>query len=174
MFKKVLATLALATMAFFAVPAAANAYGPNSNGTVVGPIVPGQSVTIVFGPNAFSGSSNVSFTVSGNSVVTLGAFKAATTTSFEKKSNADGSIELDVTLPENASGTYSITGTDVDGNIGTASLTVPASDAGSGNLPDTGSEVPVLALWTAGGALALGAGLIAVMTLVRRQRLSQD
>lgn len=173
MFKKVLATLALAVMAIFAVPAAANAYGPNSNGTVVGPIVPGQSVTIVFGPNAFSGSSNVSFTVNGNSVVVLGAFKAATT-SFEKVSEADGSIDLIVTLPEDASGTYTVTGTDEDGNIGTAAFTVPAADAGSNGLPDTGAEVPVLALWTAGGALALGAALIAVMTIVRRQRLSQD
>ena len=174
MFKKVLATLALAVMAIFAVPAAANAYGPNSNGTVVGPIIPGQSVTIVFGPNAFSGSSNVSFTVSGNSVVTLGAFKAATT-SFTKVSEADGSIELIVGLPEDASGTYTVTGTDEDGNIGTAAFTVPAADAGSSaGLPNTGAEVPVLALWTAGGALALGAALIAVMTIVRRQRLSQD
>lgn len=173
MFKKVLATLALAVMAIFAVPAAATAYGPGSNGTVVGPIVPGQSVTIVFGPNAFSGASNVSFTVNGNSVVVLGAFKAATT-SFEKVSEADGSIELEVTLPEDASGTYNITGTDEDGNIGTASLTVPAADGGSSGLPNTGAEVPVLALWTAGGALALGAALIAVMTIVRRQRLSQD
>lgn len=36
------------------------------------------------------------------------------------------------------------------------------------------AEVPLLASWTTGGALALAAAFLGVMTTVRRQRLSQD
>ncbi|MBG6237073.1 hypothetical protein IWX78_000016 [Mycetocola sp. CAN_C7] len=177
MLKKTFAALVLAVLAIFAVPAAANAYGSGSDVTVEGPVVAGGNVTVVFGPGAFAGAQNISFTIEGNGNVTLAAFKAATF-STDKTSAADGSVSVDVVLPENASGTYNLTGVDEDGTIQTAALTVTAADGGTDadgdGLPDTGSEVPVLALWTAGGALALGAALIAVMTIVRRQRLSQD
>jgi hypothetical protein len=177
MFKKTLAALALAVMAVFAVPAAATAYGPEADGTVVGPVTAGSPVTIVFEEGSFAGSENVSFTVSGFGNVTIAAFKSATDTVVKQAVN--GGVSAVVTLPEDARGTYEVTATGLEsGIIGTATLTVAAADAGSdanGNgLPNTGAEVPVLALWTAGGALALGAALIAVMTIVRRQRLSQD
>ncbi|RLQ82667.1 hypothetical protein D9V28_11980 [Mycetocola zhadangensis] len=159
-------------MAIFAVPAAATAYGPASNGTVVGDVTAGGNVTINFAAGAFVGGESVTFVISGNGGVTIAAFKAATDDAV-KTANADGSVGAVAALPTNASGSYNVTATGASGRIGTATLTVAAADAGSG-LPNTGSEVPVLALWTAGGALALGAALIAVMTIVRRQRLSQD
>lgn len=172
MFKKSLATLALAIMAIFAVPAAATAYGPEADGTVVGPVVAGSPVTIVFGDGAFAGAENVSFTVSGFGNVTIAAFKTGTAT-VVKTAAADGSVSAVVTLPADSRGSYEVTATgQTSGTIGTATLTVAAADAGG--LPETGSGVPVLALWAAGGALALGAALIAVMTIVRRQRISQD
>lgn len=176
MFKKILATLALATMAFFAVPAAAHAtYGSDSDITVNGPIVAGGTVTVVFEAGSFTGNQTVNFTIEGIGNVTLAVFKAATF-SLDKTSAADGSVSVDVTFPENASGTYTLTGVDEDGNILSIPLTISPDDAGTDpdGIADTGAELPVLALWTAGGALALGAALIAVMTIVRRQRLSQD
>lgn len=173
MLKKTFAALALAVLAIFAVPAAANAYGSGSDITIEGPVVAGGNVTVIFEEGSFAGAQNISFTIEGNGNVTLSAFKAATF-SLDKTSAADGSVSVVVNLPENASGTYNLTGVDEDGTIQTAALTVTAADGGADGLPDTGAEVPVLALWTAGGALALGAALIAVMTIVRRQRLSQD
>lgn len=175
MIKKALATLALAIIAAFAVPAAAHAaYVPAGNITVSGTVTASGTVTVNFANGSFVAGGTVTFTVSGSGTATLAAYKAATV-SLEKTADADGSVAVDVTLPANATGTYTVTAVDSAGNIGTAALTVVPADADGGSgLPDTGAEVPVLALWTAGGALVLGAALIAVMTMVRRQRLSQD
>ena len=59
--------------------------------------------------------------------------------------------------------------------LATATLTVvpadTASDASTG-LADTGYDVPMLALWGGVGALVLGAALVAVLVIVRRNRTS--
>ena len=179
MARKALAVIALAILAIFAVPAAANAAGyvPAGNITVSGNAVAGGTVIIVFGDGAFAGSENVSFAVSGAGTVTLSAFKAATVT-LVKQATPAGSATVNVTLPQNATGTYSVTATGLtSGTIGTASITVRAADSAGaattgGGLAGTGYDAPVLLIWAAGGALLLGIALVVVLTIVRRQRVT--
>ena len=92
-----------------------------------------------------------------------------------------GSLAVDVTFPQGASGTYSLTATGAtSGIVGFASFTVAPADAAAvatgadsgtnGTLAFTGSTVSALALWVAGGAVVLGGGLLLVRGSVRRQR----
>lgn len=180
MAKKIFAGLVLAVLAFFSVPAAANAAGyvPSTNISGDNTVVAGGTTIINFAPGSFAGSENVSIVVTGNGTATIGAFKAETV-SVTKQAAADGSLSVSVTLPANATGTYQLTATGLSsGNVGTYTITVVPADAGSntgsGALPNTGSSVSMLAVWAGAGALLLGAALIAVMTVVRRQRLAQD
>jgi hypothetical protein len=127
----------------------------------------------------FVGGSPVTFQVTGQNGPTIAVFKAATTASVTKTADANGTATAVVTLPANATGTYTVeyTGTGPQGTIaGSIPLTVDAAGTGGseGGLPDTGGEVPMLALWAGGGALLLGAALVATMTVVRRQRAAQE
>lgn len=178
MAKKIFAGLVLAVLAFFSVPAAANAAGyvPSTSISGDNTVVSGGTTIINFAPGSFAGSENVSITITGAGSATVGAFKAETIT-VTKQAAADGSLSISVKLPAGATGTYSLTATGVtSGNVGTYTITVVPADSanGSGALPDTGSSVSMLAVWAGAGALLLGAALIAVMTVVRRQRLAQD
>jgi len=178
MAKKIFAGLVLAVLAFFSVPAAANAAGyvPSTNISGDNTVVTGGTTTINFAAGSFAGSENVSITIVGAGSATVGAFKAETVT-VTKQAAADGSLSISVKLPAGSTGTYSLTATGVtSGNVGTYTITVVPTDSanGSGALPDTGSSVSMLALWAGAGALLLGAALIAVMTVVRRQRIAQD
>jgi LPXTG-motif cell wall-anchored protein len=180
MAKKIFAGLVLAVLAFFSVPAAANAAGyvPSTSISGDNTVVAGGTTIINFAPGSFAGSENVSITITGAGSATVGAFKAETIT-VTKQAAADGSLSISVKLPAGATGTYSLTATGVtSGNVGTYTITVVPADSangsGSGALPDTGSSVSMLAVWAGAGALLLGAALIAVMTVVRRQRLAQD
>lgn len=180
MLKKTLAAVVLAFVALVATPLAANAadpYVPNNNVTVNGEVVAGGTVTVTFGPGSFSGSENVAFQVTGYGTVTLSAFKAATVTATKQATPA-GAVSENVTLPTDAQGTYTLTATGItSGAVGTATLTVvPAAVAGAPvaavgqNLAHTGSTLPMLLIWTAGGAVVLGLALVVVLGLVRRQR----
>lgn len=181
MARKALAVIALAILAVFAVPAAANAAGyvPSGNITVSGQIVAGATVTVTFSDGSFTANEQVAFAVTGSGTVTLSAVKAATVP-LTKTASAGGGVVLYVTLPQNASGTYTVTATGLSSqNAGTASLTVRAVDAGAsatgagsagGGLASTGYDAPVLLIWTAGGALLIGISLVVILTTVRRQR----
>jgi hypothetical protein len=188
MFKKSLAAIALAVLAVFAVPAAANAsgYAPAENITVSGNVVAGGLVVVNFSNNTFIAGESVSFTLTGENAAgaTLATFKSVVNSqSLVKTANASGGVALDVTLPTNASGTYTVTATGLtSGTVGTASLTVASadgaagagtgtgSDASNGGLASTGYDAPMLAIWAAGGALLLGVALMVALTVVRRQR----
>jgi hypothetical protein len=187
MFKKSLAAIALAVLAVFAVPAAANAsgYAPAENVTVSGNVVAGGLVVVNFSNNTFIAGESVSFTLTGENAAgaTLATFKSVVDSqSLVKTANASGGIALDVTLPTNASGTYTVTATGLtSGTVATASLTVASadgaatgtgtnSDAANGGLASTGYDAPMLAIWAAGGALLLGVALMVALTVVRRQR----
>jgi hypothetical protein len=178
MARKVFAVIALAVLAVFAVPAAANAAGyvPASSVTVSGDAVPGGTVTVTFADGVFAPGESVSFACTGNGTATLSAFKAATV-SLTKTASATGSASVNVTLPSDATGTYSVTATGLSsGVVGTAAITVSAVNAGSGSgsggggLASTGYDAPVLLIWGAGGALLLGIALVVVLSIVRRQR----
>ena len=187
MFKKSFAAIALAVLAVFAVPAAANAAGyvPDGNIVVSGDIEPGATVTIAFTAGSFTPGESVSFTLTGENAAgaTLATFKSVVNSqSLVKTATGTGAVALDVTLPTNASGTYTTTATGLtSGTVGTASLTVAAADSATatgtgtgtstgGGLASTGYNAPMLAIWGGAGALLLGVALVVVLGVVRRQR----
>ena len=197
MLKKALAVLALAGMALFGTSTAANAAGyvPSGNVSVSGAAVPGGTVTVGFAAGSFSPNESVAISVSGDTAVTLSIVKAAVLTSITKQASASGALSVNVTLPTNATGTYTLTATGLSsGNVGTASITtVPASGgtlantggstgtlantggsepglANTGSLANTGATLPMLMIWIGAGALVLGGAIVGTLAFVRRQR----
>ncbi|MFB2586752.1 LPXTG cell wall anchor domain-containing protein [Herbiconiux liukaitaii] len=180
MIKKTLAGVVLAVLAVFAVPAAAQAYVPTPPpGVTVGP---GGTVTVNF--TGFEPSEDVSFTLTGESAAsaTLASVVTAVETgpALVKSADANGAVSVKVTLPKNASGSYTLTATGLSsGAVANAFITVTGSGSGSGGgtgatggLPNTGAMDPALGLWAGGGLLALGAAFVIVLTVVRRQKAS--
>ncbi|MBX0299897.1 sortase [Cryobacterium sp. 1639] len=141
-------------------------------------------VEVAFTAGSFTPGESVSFTLTGENAAgaTLAAFKAVVNSQSLVKSATDtGAVALDVTLPTDASGTYTVTATGLtSGTVGTASLTVASADAAAGagagsvssnsGLAATGYDAPMLAIWAASGALLLGIALMVSLTVVRRQR----
>jgi hypothetical protein len=182
MFKKSFAAIALAVLAVIAVPTAANAAGyvPVGNISVSGTPAPGSVVEVAFTAGSFTPGESVSFTLTGENAA--GATLAVVNSQSLVKTAADtGAVALDVTLPADASGTYTTTATGLtSGTVGTASLTVASADAAAGSasgsgtstggLASTGYDAPMLAIWAAAGALLLGIALMVALTVVRRQR----
>ena len=168
--KKTLAAVIIAVAAIFAMPVAANAAGYTPVTAVVSDTTPapGQSVTVSFPDGTFANNESVGIAVTGNSSATVAVVKAATV-STTKPASATGSLSFVVTLPADATGTYTVTATGLSsGIVGTAVLTV--TPAAAGGLAATGANFPFLMVWTAGGALLLGIALLIVLTVVRRQR----
>ena len=171
MAKKTFAVIALAFLAIFAVPAAANAAGyvAADSISVSGSSTPGSEQTVSFADGSFTAGEVVSFAVTGEGFATSTVTLAGT-------ANAQGAVTFKFTLPSNASGSYSITATGAtSANVGTATVTVAAADAGTAvgaedGLANTGFEAPVLLIWGAAGALILGIALVLVLNVVRRQK----
>jgi hypothetical protein len=171
MFKKALVTGLLAILAVFAVPATANAYETTDGSDVT--ILPGQAATLTF--SGFD--ANEPTTASAPDAVTLGVVKVIT--QFSRPANGDGVVKY--TASATQPGTYTITVTGVSGKVAVGTLTVAPTDSAAGTgsgsgsdgaLPNTGLETPMLIIWGAGGALALGIALTVVLTIVRRQKAS--
>ena len=168
MIKKAFAVIALAVLAVFAVPAAANAAGyvPSDSISVSGQQVAGSTVKVSFGAGSFTAGETVSFTVTGDGF----NYSASAT------AKANGSVSFNVKLPKGATGSYTVNAVGgTSGNVGTTTITVATPDKGGlantgDNLANTGYDAPVLLIWSAAGALLLGAALVVVMTIVRRQR----
>ncbi|RWZ68624.1 hypothetical protein ELQ92_05340 [Labedella populi] len=173
MFKKFIAGAGIALVALFAAPAAAQAvYAPEEDVIVSGEAQPGETLAVTF-DEVFTPGEQVSAQVSGNGQPTIAIFKAATD-SVTKAAGADGTVVFDVTLPTDASGTYSVTATGLEsGIIAAADITVVAADSGSGAGDDSGDGLAVTggtaltAIWIAAGALGLGVVLLLVRTLRR-------
>ena len=180
MIKKAIAVVALAALALFSVPTAATAAGyvAADNITVSGSATPGSEQTVDFADGSFNAGETVTFAVSG-------AGFATSTVTLTGTADAQGGITFKFTLPANASGSYSITATGAtSGNVGTATITVADTDAGTDDglastgtvagsddgLASTGYEAPVLLIWGAAGALLLGIALVLVLSVVRRQK----
>jgi hypothetical protein len=170
MMKKILATGLLAVLALFAVTAAANAYETDGSDVTV---APGAATTL-----SFSGfDAGESTTASAPDAVTLGVVKVLSQAS--KPANASGAVSY--TASATQAGTYTITVVGASGKIATGTLTVTPVDSGAGTgsgsgadggLPNTGLEAPMLLIWGATGAVALGIALTVVLTIVRRQKAS--
>jgi hypothetical protein len=181
MVKKSVAAIALAVLAVFAVPAAANAAGyvPEESITVSSSTVtPGGTVTASFSEGAFTPGESVSFTLTGENAAsaTLASIKAVVnSTSITKTATGAGAVSVAVTPPANASGSYTLTGTGLtSGSVGAVTVSVVAADSAAadaaGGLASTGYDAPMLAIWAAAGALLLGVALMVALTVVRRQR----
>ena len=177
MFKKVLAGAALAIIAVLAVPAAAQAYSitppPNTSAGA------GETFSATF--TGFSSGEDVSIALTGESAssATLAAVVTAVETkTIVKAADAAGDVTVTVTLPSNASGSYTLTATGLtSGAIGQSTITAVSSSAAGGSgsgatggLPNTGAMDPTLGIWAGGGLLALGAAFVIVLTVVRRQK----
>lgn len=184
MLKKTLATLAVVFAAVALAPAAANAYVPGGNVVVSGdgtPFAPGESATVAYTDGSFVAGESVSFTISGEGSATLAAFRTVSSSS-SKTASATGSVEVVVTFPETADGNYTLTATGLtSGRVATVSLHVDGASAGAGSTPgsagsssdglaDTGLNLSAFAVWGGLGAVALGAAMLAVLVMVRRQR----
>ena len=176
MAKKTFAVIALAFLAIFAVPAAANAAGyiAADSVSVSGSATAGSEQTVTFDDGSFAPGETVTFAVTGE------GFATATIT-MTGTADAQGAVTFKFTLPADANGSYSITATGASlGNVGTATITVVTADAGTtgtdtaeeivGGLANTGYEAPVLLIWGAAGALLLGLALVLVLNVVRRQK----
>lgn len=180
MFEKSLAAAALAVLAVFAVPAAANAAGyvPDSNVSVSGAVAPGGTVEVTFTEGSFTPGEEVSFALTGEHAdgATLATFAAGVASqSLVTTATEDGAVALDVTLPTDVSGTFTTTATGLSsGTVGTVSLTGGAADAAGSHsvLASTGYNTPMLTIWASAGALLLGVALVVVLGVVRRQRTS--
>ncbi|HAS33353.1 MAG: hypothetical protein CMH38_14695 [Microbacterium sp.] len=175
MFKKSFAALAIAGALVLGGSAAATAYTP-SGGAVSDPVIaPGQSTIITFtGLEAYD---QVVFTITGPSGASLTsiAYAASGDTVYSvTKDVVDGSASA--TFTGGGAGTYEVVLTDTDGNvIATTEITVTAdsdSDSDSGELPATGGDVPMGAIWLGIGAVGLGG--IAVTAAAARRRASQN
>ncbi|MDJ0351053.1 sortase [Cryobacterium sp. PH29-G1] len=177
MFKKSLATAALAVIAVFAFAPAANAvdYVADTLTTVSDSTpAPGEAVTVAFAATAFGAGEAVTFSAEGTPAATLSVVKAAVSNTVTKTATAAGAVSVVVTVPTDATGAYTVTGTGTSGTVGTAVLTVVAADAGApiavdNGLATTGYNAPVLVIWGAAGVLVLGVALLLVRISVRRQ-----
>jgi hypothetical protein len=186
MFKKSLATAALAVIAVFAFAPAANAAGyvPDDHVSVDATPVAGEPAEIAFAPDSFVGDEMVNFTVTGSHAATLSVIKMAVESTISKAA-VDGAVSVTMVLSPDAYGPYTVTGVGADsGNVGTASMTVVPVDAGTdtgaaagdnaaGTLSSTGYDMPVLVIWGAAGLLALGVALVLVRLSIRRQQLAK-
>lgn len=169
--RKLLATLALASIALLAGPVAAHAAGYVAADliSVSGSSTAGGTVAVAFADEAFATREPVSIAVSGEGSATLAAVRAVSV-NIEKSATSTGALDLSVTLPSNAADSYTLTATGLrSGNVGTATITVVAAD-GSDDLATSGVDVPIALIASAVGALLLGLGLIITVRSVLRRR----
>lgn len=124
-------------------------------------ITPGGSGTFTF--NQFDPGESVTFTLTGENGAgaTLAALAAVTSASISKNADGAGVASVTVTLPQNATGSYTLTASAASG---TASTTIAATVAA------TGADVSPLLIWVAVGAVGLGVIALIVVASVRRTR----
>jgi hypothetical protein len=180
-FTKAAAVAAIVAGAMFAVPTAASAYTPSPDaGVTDSTVAPGGTFTFFVEPEAFVPGETVSISITGESAsgASLAFVKFAVETQVlgTATANAEGGLDgVQISLPANASGLYTITATSPSNPAG-VSATVTAVTGGNDNgddddLATTGADSEaLLALWVGGGALLLVGGGIAVASAVRRNK----
>lgn len=187
-FKRGLAAAAITVAALVAVPAAAMAvdtYPPTEPVVVVPPqltLRPGETNTI-----SLSGLGPFSLTVlnwSGfGSGTTLATFATQTRqTSISKAADENGALSFTFTMPTDARGLHTISATAenfsrtwvIDSGVPLPGDAAPAGAGSENALSETGSgNDQLLALWIAGGGLALVGSGVVVASSVRKQRRLQ-
>ncbi len=181
MLKKILAAAAVTAALLLAAPAAANAVDYPSGAPCtfdVSTTQAGHSATLTCVPGTWGDGESITWVASGSDGSSI---VMASSVTFSKHANSDGSDVLHVTLPADATGSYTITGTGSStGHVCSASLTVVPADAsastindpGSSGLADTGSVIAEWAIWTGAGLLAIGLVSVAVAAWMRKVRSS--
>lgn len=172
---KAAAAAAAAGTLLFAAPAVAQAYVPTGPDTITITVTGSGPVPL----DGFVPGADVNFTLVGSGVTAANLASAArpvTATSLTKAADSSGVATAVVTLPENPTGTYTLSASGAraanTGGTGSTDGGSTGSNAGSSSaLPATGMDAnSLLGLWVGGGALALAGGAIAVGTKVRRTR----
>lgn len=183
---KATAATALVAGALFATPALATAstYTPPATGTVsVSTIAPGGTVTFSVPAGVFEPGETVTIFLTGENAsgASLGFVKFAVQTQSlgtVTSTSTGGLSGANITLPSNASGSYTILATSASNPVGvTASVTASTSTgtSTSDDLATTGLDnAALLPIWLGGGALVLVGGGLAVAASVRRNRKLED
>ncbi|MBA8816901.1 hypothetical protein FHX48_001994 [Microbacterium halimionae] len=167
-----IAAVAIAVVALIAAPAAANAYTPSSpTGTVT--ITPGGTSTVQFG--GFEDEEPIVFTLTGENGAggTLSSVRfVVNSTSITKAADEDGDASVAVTLPANASGSYSLAAVGQSSGASAAVTIDSGVAAGSGTaLPATGFDTASMTgIWVGGGVLLMGGIAVTVIALMRRRQ----
>jgi hypothetical protein len=179
MARKFFAAIVLAAIAVFTVPTAAMASGYVPPGDVSSSggneSSPGEGTSITFSTGSFDNNETISVRATGDPVPTLGVIGTA---SHSYTASAIGGVTFRVTVPTNATANsvYTIIAVgDSSGNVGTYRITVVLADAAvadPGGIAFTGTNVSMLVVWGGAGLLALGAAMVIVFGVVRRQRAS--
>lgn len=172
--KSILAATALSA-ALVAAPVAAHAaYVPGASTAVSSAAVaPGEAVVFTATEGHFAPLEDVTFTLTGTNA-SQGAIVLASANTLTETHAADevGGHAVAITLPDNASGSYSLSAVgQTSGVTASHDIAVAAADSddASEGLANTGANTTA-AFWFAGGLLALGAALVVVLNVVRRNR----
>lgn len=181
MFKKISVVILLVGAAIFALPAAANAdYIPvELGGAGTAQNLPGGAQTVAFKAGAFTGGSTggeqVEVTVTGEPTPSLGLLKSSVSRLYT--ADKDGALNFRIIVPITATAdtVYSIAARGVtSGSVGTFVITVVSkdSDVGRALLAATGGPAPALLIWGSAGIAVLGAALLTVRRIDRRNRVN--
>lgn len=182
-FTKAAAIAAIAAGAMLAVPSAASAatYTPAPSGeTSVSVVAPGGTFQFFVEDDAFVPGETVSISITGENAagasLAFARFAVTTNVLGTTTANATGGVDaVSITLPADATGTYTILATSASNPVGvSATITVAAAaggDAADDGLAATGLDsAATLTLWVGGGALILVGGGLAVAGAVRRNK----
>ncbi|GAA1706959.1 hypothetical protein GCM10009808_26220 [Microbacterium sediminicola] len=152
-----IAAVVIAVVALVAAPTAAMAYTPVPSGGTSTTIPQGGSATFLF--EEFT-TGTVTYTLTGEGITgaNIAAVKTAVTSASVSKAAGE---TVTVTLPTDATGTYTLVGTQGATSV---SVTITAAIASTGF--DAGS---MLGVWIGGGVLLLGGVLVTVFA-ARRER----
>jgi LPXTG-motif cell wall-anchored protein len=131
----------------------------------------------LFAYSSFAAFERVTFSLIGSGLGTFGPYGnlavvrigAVQTVSIAKVADAAGAVSVRLTLPADASGTYTLSAVgDVTGAVPDVTFTIPAN--ADGTLPATGQDdVHAAAAWLGGGMLVLGGAMLALVTARRRR-----
>ncbi|WP_431279628.1 hypothetical protein [Leifsonia poae] len=184
--KKVLAALLVGVVIALAAPAAANAV-PYTKGSSCSlsptTVTAGGTATLTCTAGTFQGSEPVQYTVSGENGANanLASYRTATSSAHATKvAAADGGAVLIVTVPKDANGAYTITGTGSTSKAASAAtVTVLPADApaaatssstGSSTIAKTGSNIAGYIAWLGGALVVAGLIVLAALAGSRRRR----
>lgn len=177
MSKKVLAALIIGAAIALAAPAAANAVPYTHGGDCsISPttVAAGGTSTMTCAPGTFKPSEGVQYVVSGKDA-------SQATLSSDPTATPQGGSQVEVTVPQDASGAYTVTATGATSQAASAvTVTVLPADApasttssSSTGLASTGSTIGWYFAWIGGALVVVGLIVLSLIAAARR-RASQS